>query len=183
MANPFSKKWQIIMEVKEAIKERRSIRRYKNLPISKEIEDELIEALILAPSAGNLESRKFYFVKNQEVKEKLSGAALNQDFIAKAPLVIVGCIDKNIGLRYGKRGETLYAICDVSASIQNMMLLATSLGLGTVWIGAFDEREVEKILNLSQNLRPITIVPVGWPAEKPFPPERKRKEEVIEEVE
>lgn len=170
------------MPILEIIKKRRSIRAFEKKEIPKEILEKLIEAIIWAPSAGNLQSRKFYFVFNQEIKEKLAIAALGQSFIAKAPLVIVGCTNDEISWRYGERGKKLYSICDVSASIQNMMLLAREEGLGTCWVGAFDEREVAKILNLPKNLHPIAIVPVGYPAEKPSAPPRVSKKEAIEKI-
>jgi len=97
-------------------------------------------------------------------------------------LVVVGCTDSEIAWRYGERGKNLYSICDVSVSIENLMLLAREEGLGTVWIGAFDEKEVIKILNLPKNLRPIVIVPVGYPAEKPWPPPRVSKNQAIKEI-
>lgn len=170
------------MSILETIKNRRSIREFQAKGIPQKLIEKLIEALIWAPSAGNLQSRKFYFVFNQEIKGKLVKAALGQDFIAQAPLVVVGCTDNKISWRYGERGKNLYSICDVSASIENMMLLATDLGLGTVWVGAFDEKSVSKILNLPENLRPIAIVPVGYPGEKPEAPPRVSKEEAVEFV-
>lgn len=114
------------------------------------------------------------------IKNKLAETALGQNFIGRAPLVAVGCTDDKINWRYGERGENLYSICDVATSIQNMMLLAHEQNLGSAWIGAFDEKEVRKILNLPGNLRPIAIVPVGYPAEKPSAPSRVSKKEAIE---
>ncbi|MDI6603462.1 MAG: nitroreductase family protein, partial [Patescibacteria group bacterium] len=152
------------MRVLELIKKRRSIRNYKIDQIPEEVIDKLIEALIWAPSAGNLQSRKFYFVFNEKIKNDLAEAALGQNFITNAPLVVVGCTDNKIAWRYGERGKNLYSICDVAASIQNMMLAAKEEDLGSCWIGAFDENEVAKILNLSKNLRPIVIIPLGYPA-------------------
>jgi len=168
------------MSILNTIKERRSIRKFQKKEIPKEIINELIESLIWAPSAGNLQSRKFYFIFNHEIKEKIAEAALSQSFIAQAPLVIVGCADNKISWRYGERGKKLYSICDVSTSIQNMMLLAHSRKLGTCWVGAFDEEKVAKILNLPENLKPIIIVPVGFPDETPSPPPRVSKEKAIE---
>jgi nitroreductase len=168
------------MEILKIIKKRRSIREFRKKEIPEEIIDQLIEALIWAPSAGNLQSRKFYFVFNQEIKEKLVGAAFGQDSISKAPLVIIACLDEDISHHYGERGKSLYGICDVAVAVQNLMLLAYESGLGSVWIGSFDEKEVFKILNLPKNLRPIAIVPVGYPAEKPKAPPRVSKVEAIE---
>lgn len=170
------------MSILEIIKNRRSIRRFQKKEIPEEIIEKLTEALIWAPSAGNLQSRKFYFVFDDKIKEKLAEAALFQDFIAQAPLVVVGCADDKIIFRYGERGKNLYSICDVSVSIQNLILLAQDLGLGTVWVGAFDEKEVAKILNLPGNLRPIVILPVGFPNEKPPAPPRVSKSEAIKVI-
>lgn len=161
------------------IKNRRSTRKFQKKEIPEEIVEKLIEALIWAPSAGNLQSRKFYFVFNQEIKEKLAEAALDQKFITQAPLVMIGCTDSEIQWKYGERGKTLYSVCDVAMSIQNLMLLAQKEGLGTCPVGAFDEKEVSQILNLPENLRPIIIVPVGYPARKPSPPPRVSKQEAV----
>ena len=171
------------MELLEIIKNRRSIRGFQKKEIPEEIIEKLIEVLIWAPSAGNLQSRKFYFVFDQKTKEGLVKFASGQSFIAQAPLVIVGCTDEKIGLRYGERGKSLFSICDVSASIQNLMLLAHAEGLGTCWIGSFDEGEVSKILSLPENLRPIVILPIGYPAEEPSAPPRVSKKEAVTIIE
>ncbi|GAQ94036.1 nitroreductase [Thermodesulfovibrio aggregans] len=171
-------------EVLKAVKERRSIRSFLKKDIPEDIVKKLIEALIWAPSAGNLQARKFYFVKNKEIKMKLAQAALNQMFIAEVPLVIVGCIDKNkIFPRYGERGVELYAIQDVACSITNAMLVAHENGLGSCWVGAFREEEVSKILNLPRHLRPVVILPVGYPAYVPSAPPRVSIHEAVEFVE
>ncbi len=91
------------MEILKPIRERRSIRNFQKKDIPKETVDKLIDTLILAPSAGNLQARKFFFVKDAKLKEDVASAALNQDFIAEAPLVIVGCTDSRISGRYGER--------------------------------------------------------------------------------
>src|SRR3990172_1361291 len=103
-----------IMEVLQAIKERRSVRRFKNSPVESSKIELLKEALIWAPSAGNLQKRRFYFVYNDKIKEKLVLAALDQDFIREAPLAVVGCADMTIKRHYMERGARLYAIQDVS---------------------------------------------------------------------
>lgn len=167
------------MNILQIIKERRSIRRFEKREVTEELIDRLIESLIWAPSAGNLQSRKFYFVFKQEVKEEIAKAALDQKFITQAALVVVGCADEEIQWKYGQRGKEIYAICDVAMAIENLMLLSYSLGLGTCPVGAFNEKEVSEILNLPKNLRPILIVPIGYPAEKPKAPKRVSKEKAI----
>lgn len=170
------------MKILNAVKERRSIRKFLPKKIPDTIIENLKDALIWAPSAGNLQARKFYFVFNIIIKDKLAAAALNQNFIVKAPLSIVACTDSQIGLHYKERGVTLYTIQDVAASIMGMMLVAHEAGLGSVWIGAFKEIEVSKILNLPHNLRPVAIVPVGYPSSIPSAPSRVSKEYAIETI-
>jgi nitroreductase len=168
------------MSVIRAVKERRSIRNFQKKGIPDEAVERLIDALIWAPSAGNLQSRKFYFIRDAGLKRRIASAALNQTFIAEAPLVVVGCADYRIATRYGNRGVNLYSIQDVAASIMCMMLTAYELGLGTVWVGAFHETEVFEILDLPGDLRPVAIVPVGYPERIPEAPPRVSKEEAVE---
>lgn len=167
------------MAVLEAIKKRRSIRRFQNKEVPPEFVDRLVESLIEAPSAGNLQSRKFYFVTNEESKIKLAKAAWDQKFLIQAPLLVVGCTDDEIQWKYGDRGKNLFTVCDVAVSIENMMLLATELGLGTVWVGAFEEDKVRAILSIPENLCPIAIVPVGYPNENPVSPNHVDKDKAV----
>ncbi|HYA87972.1 MAG TPA: nitroreductase family protein [Nitrospirota bacterium] len=167
------------MNILDVIVNRRSIRDFTDQDIPQDLIDGLIESIRWAPSAGNMQSRKFYFVFNQDIKMKLAKAALNQNFIAKAPLVVVACLDRRISVRYADRGVNLYSIQDVSASIMNMMLTAHAMGLGTVWVGAFNEFDVFEILDLPHNYRPISIIPVGFPAKIPLPTSRFAREEIV----
>jgi nitroreductase len=167
------------MEILKAVKERRSIRNFEKREIPPDLIEKLIESLIWAPSAGNLQARKFCFVQDGRIKKEIVSAALGQSFIADAPLVIVACTDNMIFGRYGDRGVNLYAIEDVAASIMGMMLVAHENGLGTVWVGAFREDRVIEALELPHNLRPIAIVPVGYPSKIPSPPPRVSKQAAV----
>jgi nitroreductase len=171
------------MDILKAIKERRSIRDFQKKRIPDELIDKLMEALIWAPSAGNLQSRKFYFVRNDNVKKMIAAAALKQYFIADAPLVIVGCTDSRISNKYGERGVYLYSIQDVALSIMGMMLVAHENGLGSTWVGAFREDEIVRCLNIPKHLRPVVVVPVGYPSKIPHPPPRVSKKEAMEVIE
>ncbi len=167
------------MDTLEAMMGRRSIRRYRNAPLPAPLLATLEDSLLAAPSAGNLQSRRFYFVFRDETRTQLAAAAYGQDFIQQAPLAVVCCANLEISRHYGARGRSLYCLQDVAASIQNMMLAAYSLGLGTVWVGAFDETEVSKILGLPGHIRPVAIVPVGYPDERPASPGRAERKQVI----
>jgi len=106
-------------------------------------------------------------VRNPETKRLIAEAALEQMFIATAPVVIVVCANYPRSMRiYGDRGK-LYAEQDATAAVENILLAAHALGLGAVWVGAFHENAIARILELPNYVRPIAIIPVGWPAEKP----------------
>ena len=167
------------MEVYDAIKGRRSVRRFKQDPIESGKIESLKEALRSAPSAGNLRMRRFYFVFDEDLRKRLAAAAFGQMFICRAPLVVVACADLGIEEYYGKRGVELYAIQDAAVSVENMLLMAHSLGLGAVWVGAFSESETARILGLPERLRPVAMVPVGYPEVQPKGPPRGTEEEQI----
>ena len=168
------------MDVFEAIKKRRSIRAFKNIDVSDEIVEKLIDAARWAPSAGNIQPWEFIVVRNLDAKRRLAEAALSQTFIEEAPVVIVVCADYQRSARgYGSRGATLYCIQDTAAAIQNIHLAAIALGLGTCWIGAFREEPVKKLLGIPDGVRPVAIIPVGYPAEQPAPRPRRPLNEII----
>ncbi len=171
------------MELVDCILGRRSVRKYLDKEVEEEKIKEILELAIWAPNSGNTQTWRFIVVKNKEVKEKLAKAAYSQEFIAEAPLAIVVCYDKQeMYYYYGKRGIELYAIQDTAAAIQNMLLAAYNLGLGSCWVGAFDEEAVAKILKLPKSYRPVAIVTIGYPAEKPVS-KRKPLSKVVRFVE
>jgi nitroreductase len=153
----------------QIIKERRSIRAFQKKEVENEKVEQLLESARWAPSAGNLQPRAFIVIKDPVVRYELSRAALYQDFIAQAPLVMVACSDFRRSQPYGERGK-LYAIEDCSASIQNMLLMAHALGLGACWVGAFVEEEVRELLSLPDHVLPLAIIPIGYPDEEPRAP-------------
>jgi len=163
------------MEVAEAIELRRSVRSY----LDREVPDGMITAILhaghMAPSAGNLQGREFIIIQDKAMRERLSNAALRQRFIAEAPVCIVVCTNFNrTSARYGKRAE-LYTVQDSSASIMNMMLMAQDLGLGTCWVGAFNEKEVTEILDIPSGVRPVALLSIGYPDDSHMAPPRLGK--------
>jgi len=167
------------MDVKEAIEKRRSIRKYKKQPIERELVERLLHYANLAPSAGNLQARDFIIVDDENVKKKLARAAYNQKFIEEAPIVVVFCANLQRIAPYGQRGINFYCLQDVAAAILNFLLVATSEGLATCWVGAFDDEEVAEILELPSHIKPVAIVPVGIGDEKPIKTERYDLKELI----
>jgi len=168
------------LEVFEAIKTRRSIRAFTDKEVSEEEVQKLIDAASHAPSAGNIQPWEFVIVRNHQIKHKLAVAALNETFIEEAPVVIVVCANEaKSSLGYGSRGVALYCLQDTAAATQNMLLAARALGLGTCWVGAFYEEEVRKVLNVPRGMRPVAVVPVGHPAEKPASRLRRSITEIV----
>jgi len=168
------------MDVFEVIKKRRSIRKYKSGVIPKEHLRAILEAAIWAPNAGNLQPWEFILVESHEKKKELAKAALNQFFIAEAPVVIVVCANvMRTASIYGERGAKLYCIQDTAAAIQNILLAACALGYGTCWVGAFRDSEVKRILNIPDEVRPVAIIPIGVPGEDPKPRKRRPLEKVL----
>lgn len=164
----------------EIIKTRRSVRSFKNENFSENILMKILEAARWAPSAGNIQPWELYVVRNQEYKKGLAKAALGQMFLAEAPVVIVVCaIPARSGRRYRERGEKLYCIQDTAAAIQNILLISSSYGLGSCWVGAFDEEGVRRVLGLGPDLRPVALIPIGYPDQEPSVPERRSLEEFI----
>jgi nitroreductase len=169
-----------ILDVLEAIKERRSVRAFTNEKVYEEDIKRLLEAARWAPSAGNIQPLELVMVKGMETKRKLSEAALNQTLIQKAPVIIVVCADLTRSSRgYGSRGEQRYSIQDTATATENILLAAQKLGLATCWVGAFHETEVVKAINAPKNVKPVVIVSVGYPAVRPVAPERRTFNEIV----
>lgn len=168
------------MDVVEAIKGRRSIRAFKSMEVSQETVEKIIDAARWAPSAGNVQPWEFIIIRESKTKRRVAEVALDQTFIEEAPVVIVVCANENGSSQgYGIRGKTLYCIQDTAAAIQNILLTAYSFGLGTCWIGAFKEEEARETLKIPSGIRPIAIIPVGYPAEKPQPRSKRSMNQMV----
>ncbi len=168
------------MDVFEAIEKRRSIRAFKSQDVAAETVMKLVNAARQAPSAGNIQPWHFIVVTKPEIKRELSKAALDQEFVENAPVVIVVCADGlQSSRRYGERGKTLYCIQDTAAAIQNLHLAACSVGLGSCWVGSFDEEKVRAALHVPAGVRPVALVPIGYASEEPQARRRKPLSEIL----
>lgn len=152
------------MGVFETILQRRSIRKFTADALSREQLEKLLEAARWAPSAGNLQPWVFVAVTSAEVRAALAAAAFGQEFVAEAPAVIAVVATPPKDSPYGRRGRDLYCLQDTAAAVQNILLAACEMGLGTCWVGAFDEDAAARALNLGEGERPVALVPVGVPA-------------------
>jgi nitroreductase len=174
------------MDLMEAIKGRRSIRKYKPDPIPEEAFRTLIEAVRWAPSWANTQCWEVVVVKDPKVKSELATALTKTNpallSITDAPIVIVLCGKK--GVSGFKKGEAAtvkgdWLMFDTGIAMQNLCLTAHSLGLGTVVVGMFDHKKVEEILGVPQESEVVAITPLGYPAAEGSAPKRKEPSEFI----
>ena len=155
------------MEFFETVEKRKSIRSFLRNEIEGAKVGRLLEAINLAPSAGNLQAYRIVLAKSRKLKEEIAQAALEQDFIAQAPLVLVFLADrKKSSIKYGKRGAELYCIQDATIAASYAQLAAAALGLASVWVGAFEEREIKRLVKAQENEVPVAIIPIGYAAEE-----------------
>ena len=164
------------MNVHQAIKIRRSVRDYKIEPVPEEKLKKVLEAARLAPSAHNEQEWKFIVVKNAEQRKKLAKAALNQEFVGEAPVVIAAVALEPEEVM--SSGVPNYAV-DLAIAIDHMTLVAVEEGLGTCWVGAFSQEEVKKVLGIPEKYKVVVLLPLGFPADKPQPKSRKNLEEIV----
>ena len=168
------------MEILQAIKTRRSIRRYLDVPIEWEKVGVVLEAGRLAPSAGNIQEWSFIVVRDEGTRGEIAECCVDGYWMTTAPvhIVIVATIEP-IARNYGMRGERLYSIQDCAVAATQMMLAAVSQGLGTCWVGAFDEHVLHRLLSIPDSIRPQLILTLGYPDEKPVMPKRKPLQNLV----
>jgi nitroreductase len=145
------------MEVFEAVQKRSSVRAYDPKPIPEDVMNRVLESARLSPSAANRQPWHFILVTDTEKKKALSKGAFAR-FIQEAPTIIVACADE--------KASAKWCAIDTAIATQTMVLTATAEGLGTCWIGSFDEADVKKLLAIPEHLRVIALLPIGYPRDK-----------------
>ena len=156
------------MDTLRAIRERTSVREYRQDAVPDSVIRELMEAAAQAPSSGNVQDWEFIVVKNPGTKKAIAEVAMDQGFIGSAPAVIVVCSDlRKVSSAYGQRGASLYSVQNTSAAIENLLLAAWDKGLGCCWVGAFSEQALKELLALPTNIRPLAIITLGYPLSIP----------------
>lgn len=159
------------MDLMDAIAKRRSVRKYLEKPVSWDDVGTILDAGRLAPSAGNLQNWKFIVITDEAKRKAVSEACLQQHWMATAPVHIVICAEPRKAIQfYGIRGDRLYSVQNCAAATQNMLLAATSCGLGSCWVGAFDEGMLKSAASMIEEARPQAVITVGYPAETPKEP-------------
>jgi nitroreductase len=148
------------VNVFDAIKKRRSVRSYLEKPVEEEKLNAILEAGRLAPSANNLQEWRFIVVTDRKVRSNIAQAANGQVFVGQAPVVIVACAVTDGHVM--SCGQLCYPI-DVAIALDHISLAAVALGLGTCWIGAFNEKKVKQILGIPKEVKVVELMSVGYP--------------------
>ncbi|MGC9065516.1 MAG: nitroreductase family protein [Candidatus Ratteibacteria bacterium] len=150
------------MEFYHVIKTRRSIRKYLGKEIDEDVLTRVLDAARIAPSGNNRQPWKFIVVKDVERKKTLAKLCHNQSFIAHAPVVIVAC-GKNIHYNRGEWMGDYSVIVDVAIAVDHLTLAARAEGLGTCWIGSFNNTEIKKYLEIPEEVNVVALTPLGYP--------------------
>jgi nitroreductase len=168
------------MDFETVVKRRRMCREFSDRDVPQEKIDRILELASRYPSAGHTEPQEFIVVHNRRMKEDLAHAALDQMFVAQAPLVIVVVSDvRRSARRYGERGVRFFSIIDGAFVAMLILLAVVDEGLGACFVGSFYDEQVQEVLSLPQEVRPIGIIPIGYCAEGPRKFRRRSRSQII----
>jgi nitroreductase len=162
------------MEFYEVIKTRRSVRSYKHDMPDQGTLDRVLEAVRLAPSGSNRQPWKFVMVTEPGSKERLVAACGNQKFVGEAPIVVVACGYDVKYDRGGYMGDKAFLV-DVSIAFTHLILAARAEGLGSCWIGDFENEEIKEILGIPEDWDVVAVTPFGYPKGDVFVETDRRK--------
>lgn len=165
------------MEVKEAIERRRSVRSYEDREVARSTLEDIMESVRMAPSASNRQDWKFVLVDEDSVKDQLYKAANEQSFVREAPVVIAGVATEP---EEKMSCEVKAGTVDLSIALDHLTLRAAEEGLGTCWIGAFDQEKVKEILEIPGDHKVIALMPLGYPTYDLTAENKRRKN--LEEI-
>lgn len=167
------------MDIFQVIRDRRSIRRYKDVDVEADKLERVLDAARLAPSWKNLQCWRFLVIRDQEIREKLLAAFPADNpgsrAIATAPVIIVVCADSAAS---GVENGIEYYIADTAIAFEHLCLAAHALGLGTCWMGWFEEKTVRAALGIPESIRVVGVTPLGYPDQAP----KARPRKVLEEI-
>ncbi len=179
------------MEMLEAIFTRRSVRKFSPEPVTDEQLNKILTAAGQAPSWANMQCWRFIVVRNPEIRGQISELSYVEEYfsasgyktnpaskgLAQAPVVLVACADpQRSGVLWGQQ----YYLADLGIAAQNLMLAAHAQGLGTVFVGVFDEPGLRKLLDIPEDIRVVGLFPLGHPATEPKSgPPRKALDEIV----
>ena len=162
------------MEFMEVVRRRRSIRKYRPDPVPQAKLDHVLEAARLAPSWANGQCWTFVVVTDPKAKQALAQAG--NDWIEHAPVIVTACADPK---QSGAKKDQSYYLLDIGIAMEHLVLAAADQGLGTCWIGWFDEEKARRALGVPKSVRVVATTPLGYPDEDPEPRARKSLGEIV----
>jgi nitroreductase len=162
------------MDFLELVRRRRSIRRYRPDPLPEARIDHVLEAARLAPSWANGQCWTFVVITDPRAKHELAQAG--NEWVEEAPAIVVACANPK---QSGNKGDQPYYLLDIGIAMEHLVLAAAEQGLGTCWIGWFDEQKARKALGAPAEVRVVAFTPLGYPAEEPEPRPRKTLGEMV----
>ena len=165
------------MTVYEAIETRKSIREYEKRPVDREALTRVLEAGRLAPTARCSNATRFVVVDDPELLKKVQAACMGQPVMGKAPMALIVCSNSTRVMGCDQRASTI----DCSIALSFMMLAATAEGLGTCWIGGFEQPPLKEALGIPEEYDVVALTPLGYPAEEGRPRDRKPLTEMVSE--
>ncbi len=166
------------MEFYDVIKKRKSIRKYRPSLIPDDVLNRILDAGRIAPSAKNYQPWHFIVIKDPEIKKRVAEASRGQHWMADADVIVCGCALMDIVWSRMGGYMTSFAV-DITIALDHMILAAANEGLGTCWIGAFDEKQVKEILQVPENVHVVALTPIGYPAQEPKERGRKALGEIV----
>lgn len=163
------------------VRHRHSIRRYQpDMAVEKEKLHAILEMACAAPSAGDLQAYHIFVITEEDSRRALAKAAEDQAFVCQAPVCLVFCADpQRSGEQYEERGRKLYAVQDTTIAAAYAQLAAVAAGLGSTWIGHFDENAVANAVGLADHLVPVALLSLGYPAEIPEQTSRRPLDDMV----
>jgi FMN reductase [NAD(P)H] len=166
------------MEFFDVLQKRQSIRKWQVKPVEQEKLNCILEAINRAPSAGNFQSYEVYVVRSAERRKQIAEATWDQSYIATAPAMLVFCANP-ARCEYGPEP---YPLEDTTIACTFAILAVTALGLGAVWIGAFDPKKVAAVMKLPTGQIPVAILPIGYADEEPERTSRRELRDLVHEL-
>ena len=165
------------MDIYEAIRVRKSVRSFRDTPVEQAVLDRIFDAVRLAPSARNIQEWRFVAVRDAAVRERIAVEAARQPFVGTAAVLLACCAETDG--RIMRCGQAAYPI-DVAIAMDHLALVAAAEGLGTCWIGSFDESAVKQILGIPAAIRVVQLMPLGYPADpSALSKGRLRREDIL----
>ncbi len=167
------------MNCLEVIMTRRSIRKFKPDPVKREDIMTILEAGRMAPSAGNSQPCHFVVIKDPAVRAQVQQAALGQELMGTAPVIIAVCVEPERSSKYGDMGRNYFCLLDGANATENMLLAAHALGYGACWVGGFIQSAVKEVLGLPEDVQVVSLIPLGIADEDPEVPLRRPLEDMV----